>query len=79
MRTNIKMYIHVKANTKSSKEEVKKISADHFEIWVKEPAKQNLANKRIVGLVQEMYPKTLVRIINGHHSRSKLISIEEND
>ncbi|MFA6554265.1 MAG: DUF167 domain-containing protein [Candidatus Paceibacterota bacterium] len=73
------MYIHVKATTGANKEEIKKISADHFEISVKEPAKQNLANKRIIALVQKMYPNTLVRIINGHHSRSKLISVEEND
>jgi uncharacterized protein YggU (UPF0235/DUF167 family) len=57
-------------------EEVKKISDDHYEISVKEPAERNLANKRIVEIVREIYHGAQARIINGYHSPSKLISID---
>lgn len=73
------MYIHVKAQVGANKESVENISADHYEISVKEPAKQNLANKRIIEIIQKLYPDSLVRIVNGHHSRSKLLSIEGNE
>jgi uncharacterized protein (TIGR00251 family) len=71
------MYIHIKAQTGAKKETVKQISSDHFEVAVKEPAKQNLANRRIIEIIQAMFPGTVVRIMNGHHSPSKLLSIEE--
>jgi len=57
-------------------EEVKKISDDHYEISVKEPALRNMANERILEIIKNMYPGVLVRIINGHHSPSKLISVD---
>ena len=71
------MYIHVKAKTGARKEEVNKISADHFEVTVKEPAEMNLANKRILAIIKAVYPGMQVKIVNGHHSPSKLLSVEE--
>lgn len=73
------MYIHIKAQTKTKKESVKQLSVDHFEIAVREPAKQNLANRRIVAIIEERFPGTVVRIINGHHSPSKLLSVDDKE
>ncbi len=70
------MYIHVKAYPGQKKEEIKKISSDHFEIRVKEAAKGNSANRRIVEIVKGLHPGAAVRIINGHHSPSKLLSVD---
>jgi uncharacterized protein (TIGR00251 family) len=71
------MYIKVKASTGAKKEKFLKKSADHFEISVKEPAERNLANKRIIELVREYFKVyNNVKIISGHHSPSKIISLD---
>ena len=46
-------------------------------ITVREPASQNAANTRVRELVAERYgaPMGKVRILTGHHSRVKMISI----
>jgi uncharacterized protein YggU (UPF0235/DUF167 family) len=71
------MYIKVLVQTSAKKESLKKISADHFEISVKEKPVQNLANRRVTAIIAEHFniPVGKVKIINGHHSPSKLLSI----
>lgn len=73
------MYIHVKVKTQSKREEVKQISSDHFEISVKEKAVRNMANKRVIEILEDLFKTKMIRIINGHHSSTKLISIENNE
>ena len=75
------MYIHVKVNADSKKEEVKEKSSDHFEISVREPAERNLANTRVVEVMALHLgiPKSHIRIINGHHSPTKLLSIKDEE
>lgn len=73
------MYIHVKVKTGANREEVIKVSADHYEIAVREPAKRNEANKRIVAIVRELFSGRNVKIVNGHHSTSKLLTVEDDD
>lgn len=75
------MYIKVIAFPKSKKEGIKKLSQDRFEIKVKEKAERNLANQKIIELLAEYFGVTEkdVKIINGHHHPSKLISIEGLD
>ena len=73
------MYIKIKVKTGAKKERIVKKSDDHFEIDVKEPAERNLANKRVVELLRD-YLKVYngdVRIVSGHHSPSKIISIDK--
>lgn len=71
------MYIHVKAHPKSKKEEIVQLKEDHFEIWVKEPAEKNLANKKIIEILKNnFFESKSVRIISGHHSPSKLFSVD---
>jgi uncharacterized protein YggU (UPF0235/DUF167 family) len=36
----------------------------------------NLANKRILAIIKATYPGMQVRITNGHHSPSKLLSVD---
>lgn len=73
------MYIKVRVVAGAKKEKFEQISKDHFNISVKEPAKQNLANRRIAELLAKHYkiPAKTVRILSGHRSPSKIFSLPE--
>ena len=71
------MYIKVRVIAGAKKESFEKVSDDHFKIIVKEPAEKNRANKRVIDILADFYtiPKKAVRIVNGHHSPSKIFDI----
>ena len=72
------MYIKVRVLANAKEETFFQKKTDYFDIKVKEKAERNLANKRVLELVAEHYhiPVGKVRIINGHQSPSKLLSID---
>ena len=70
------MYIKVKVRAGAKREVIKKISEDHYDISVKEKAENNRANGRILEICHGLYPGTAIRIVSGHHSPSKIISID---
>jgi uncharacterized protein YggU (UPF0235/DUF167 family) len=70
------MYIKVKVTADSKKEVFERVSDDFFIIKVKEKAENNRANKRVLELVGSVYPNKFMRIVSGHHSPSKIISID---
>ncbi len=71
------MYIKVRVNAGVKKEKVEKKSADHYIISVKEKAEMNMANNRICEILAQLLhvSRKSVRIISGHHSPSKILSI----
>lgn len=72
------MYIKVKVTTGAKREKIVKKSDDHFEMSVKEPAERNLANKKIVELLRDYFKVyNSIRIVSGHHSPSKIISLDK--
>lgn len=73
------MYIHAKVTAKAKRESIREKSADHFEVSVCEPAERNMANTRVIELLalHLNIPKSHIRIINGHHSPTKLLSIKD--
>lgn len=73
------MFIHVKVKADSRKEDFKQKNKDHFEVSVREPAERNLANTRIIEVIALHFkiPKSHIRITNGHHSSTKLLSIKD--
>ena len=75
------MYIHIKVRANSKKEEFRKKNEDHFEISVREKAEHNLANARVLELIalHLNIPQSHIRIINGHHSPTKLLSIRDEE
>ncbi|MEK9182082.1 MAG: DUF167 family protein [Patescibacteria group bacterium] len=74
------MYIKVRVFAGSKKEEFKKISKTHFEARVREKAERNMANRKIIDLVRRHFGAVGdVRIINGHHSPSKILSVDGID
>ncbi len=72
------MYIKVTVAAKAKKELFTQKSENAFIVQVKEPAERNLANKRVIELVANHYtiPDNKVRIVNGHHHPSKLLSVD---
>lgn len=71
------MYIKVKVIAGSKKEKIEKKKENSFVISVKEPAERNLANTRIREIIAFIYEikENSVRIISGHQSPSKILSI----
>ncbi|MEA2112411.1 MAG: DUF167 domain-containing protein [Patescibacteria group bacterium] len=71
------MYIKVRAFPKSKHEDLKEVKEGKFEIRVKEKAERNLANQRIIEMLAQYFKvgEDDIKIINGHHHPSKLISI----
>ncbi len=69
------MYLKIKVVPDAKEEKVEQIKNDEYRIWVKVPAENNAANRRVIDLLHEKFPGVSVRIINGHHSPSKIISI----
>jgi len=72
------MYIHTKVIAGAREEKFEQKNTDHFLISVKEKAKNNLANTRVIEMIALHFkiPKNKVRIINGHHTPTKLLSVD---
>lgn len=72
------MYVRVRVTPGAKKERVTCVSANEFHIEVREPAERNLANARVREIVaQEMgVAAGKARIVSGHRSPHKIISIE---
>jgi uncharacterized protein YggU (UPF0235/DUF167 family) len=71
------MYIRVHVVANAKREKVEQKSDILFDISVKEPAENNLANRRVIELVAEHFrvPVSQVRILNGHHHPHKLLTV----
>lgn len=75
MVKNKSMYLKIKVIPDSKVEKVEQLKEDEYRLWVKEPAENNAANTRVLGVIREMFPGTSVRLVSGHHSPSKIVSI----
>lgn len=73
------MYIRVRVAAGAKKESFERVSEDSFLVSVKDPAEQNLANRRVLELVAAHFGINAkqVRIISGHHSPGKILSIPD--
>lgn len=72
------MYVKVRVVAGKKTESFTPTSSDHFTIWVKEKAERNMANNRVVELIARHFKVQLnkVRIVSGHHSPSKILSVD---
>jgi len=70
-------YIKVFVTPSAKREKVDEKKDETLAISVKEPATGNRANNRVREIVAVKFGKPIskVRILTGHHSRSKMISI----
>lgn len=73
------MYIKIIAHVNSKKEEIKEIKEAHFEIWLKEKAEKNMANKKIIQILADFFKISAknIRIVNGHHHPHKLLVVDK--
>ncbi len=71
------MYLKIVVIAGARKEKVENIKNDVLQISVREPASGNHANTRVREIIAMRFGVLLsqVRILTGHHSRSKMISI----
>jgi uncharacterized protein YggU (UPF0235/DUF167 family) len=72
------MYIKVKVIAGAKKENLLRISEDHFEISVREKAERNMANARVCEIIAEFFTVSIgkTKIISGHHSPGKILSVD---
>jgi len=72
------MYVKVRVTPGVKRETFVQKAKDHFDISVKEKAERNMANRRVIELIAEHFKISVgkVKIINGHHSGSKILSID---
>jgi uncharacterized protein (TIGR00251 family) len=68
------MKIKVKVHPNSSKEEIKELKEDKYEIWIHEKAEDNKANLSLIKLLKRHF-KSGVFIISGFKSRNKIIKV----
>ena len=73
------MYIKVKITPNSKKEIITKTSDDHYEISVKQKAENNSANSRLLEIMHSEFSNSIIRVVSGHHSPSKIISVDKKE
>ncbi|ETB63851.1 TPA: DUF167 domain-containing protein [Candidatus Nomurabacteria bacterium] len=73
------MFIKVRVFSGCKKEEIVKKNNNSFILKVKEKAERNMANKRVCEIIAREFSVSIksVRIINGHQSPSKILSIND--
>lgn len=71
------MFIKVKVQAGAKKEKIQKKGSDSYIISIREKAERNMANQRIIQIISLLFNVSTkqVRIINGHQSPSKIISV----
>ena len=72
------MYLKVFVTPSAKREKIEE-KGETLAISVKEPAMGNRANTRVREIVAERFKKSVekVRILTGHRSRSKMLSISD--
>lgn len=72
------MLIHVKVTTDANKETLEKVRDTSFKISVKEPAKENRANRRMIEILTKHFniSASKIKIITGHHMPGKILEID---
>ncbi len=71
------MYVRVRVTPSAKRERIERLSDDTFVVSVREPAARNLANTRVRELIANALsvPRGAVRIVSGHRSSTKIMSI----
>lgn len=74
----MKIFVKVKPNSK--KERIEKVSEYEFVIWVKPPARENLANEAVIKALSDYFDtaKSNISIIRGFKDRIKAVEINEH-
>ncbi|MCW8966318.1 MAG: DUF167 domain-containing protein [Candidatus Pacearchaeota archaeon] len=68
--------MRIKVHTNSSQEKIEKLNEDSYEVWIKEKAVDNKANKYLEKFLKKYFGKS-VRIKSGFTSRNKIVEVIE--
>jgi uncharacterized protein YggU (UPF0235/DUF167 family) len=73
------MRVRVVVTPGAKRETVTCVKESVYHVALREPAEQNLANKRVLVLMAREFgvPLAHVHMLTGHRSRGKMIRIEE--
>lgn len=74
------MLIKVKAFPLSKEEKIIKKNKDSFNVFVREEAERNMANKRIIEIISDYFevPQNKVKMIKGFKESSKIFDIKND-
>ena len=67
--------IKVRVTTDARAEKVVKYSDDSYLVSVREKAERNMANRRILRIMREMFPGKSVKLVKGHQSPAKIVEV----
>lgn len=70
------MKINVKVHANSSREKVRRISEEEYEVWVKAKPIEGKANESIEKLIKKKRGFKKVRIVSGFSSKVKKIEVD---
>ena len=71
------MYIKFRVHAGHHTERVVAESETAYEVWVREPAEANRANRRVLEIARSLYPQARqIKIVSGHHSPGNILAIE---
>jgi len=75
------MYIKVIVFPESKKVSIEEIKENTFKVFVKEKAKQNLANTAVRNAIAKKFSILVskVKIISGHHGPRKMLSLDTDN
>lgn len=71
------MLLHVKVTADAKKDSVTRKNDTSYIVTVKEEAKDNMANRKMLALLAEELnvPTAAIRLITGHHTPSKIVEV----
>ncbi len=72
----MKLFIRIKPNARENR--VQKLDPTHLVVFIKEPPQEGKANEALIKTLANYFniTKDAVRIISGHHSKLKIVYIE---
>ncbi len=72
------MHIKVKVYPDQTKEKVIRNDDGSYDLYIREPAREGMANRRVLSILSEQInpkPKR-IKIVSGHISPAKIIEVE---
>jgi uncharacterized protein YggU (UPF0235/DUF167 family) len=67
--------IKVRVTTDARAEKVVKKSDDTYLVSVREKAERNMANRRVLRIMRELFPEKSVKLVKGHQSPAKIVEV----
>ena len=69
--------IKAKVRAEAKSDTIRKIAADAFAVSVRASASRGRANRRVAELLGEhLGGRVIIRLVSGHHSPSKIFSVQ---